>query len=311
MAHERQTYAQGVLAADGPVLDESATLRRRAGQARDRAALSGARAAYHDAVVVTADEERRRRHEQVRDLYRRVEASHRMSAELHDLLAARMEERNSRPGRGSALPAVMQVVAARLRASSAVAALSGRHMPAALVAASDATARRAHELELVMAEGPATEARRGSFVMAAGPVLIDRWPRYGPAVADLGIHAVCAAPLGPPDAVLGALCAYDREALPVPGQAAATATRLMAGVLTQILLGVADPANSDGQLRILDHLDGSDWQAIVHQAAGMVSVQCDCGVDDALDLLAARAFAEARPVREIAVEIIHGTTVLR
>src|SRR5215475_2440498 len=156
--------------------------------ARDRARLSAARAARHDGSAAMADPWRQQLHERFGDVYRRAEASHRMTADLHELIATQMEQRDNRSAGRSALPVVMQVVAARLRASSAVVALSGEHQPLALTAASDATARRAHDLELVLAEGPATEAGRGSLVMAAGTVLLDRWPRYGPAAAELGIH---------------------------------------------------------------------------------------------------------------------------
>jgi len=284
-------------------------LRRRAEMARERARLSASRAARHDGSAVTADPWQQQLHERFSDVYRRAEAGHRMTAELQDLIATQMEDRQNRSGGPSALPAVMQVVAARLRTSSAVVALSGEHQPMALTAASDATARRAHDLELVLAEGPATEAGHGSLVVAAGGVLLDRWPRYGPAAADLGIHGVSAAPLGTRDAVLGTLCAYDATPATVPA-GAATAIRMMADALTQVLLGVADPADPDGQLRILDYLDGSDSQSVVHQAAGMVSVQCGCRIDDALDLLAARAFASGRPVRDIAQEVLDGGTVL-
>ena len=286
-----------------------AKLRQRAELARDRAQLSAARAARHDRSAATADAWQQQWHERLTEVYLRAEARHRMSAELHDLIATRMDEGQNRPTGPSALPVVMQVVAARLRAASAVVALSGRHQPVALTAASNAMARRAHDLELVLAEGPATEAGRGSVVMAAGPALLNRWPQYGPAAAELGILGVSAAPLGTRDAVVGALCAYD--ATPPTGRArAATAIRMMADALTQVLLGVVDPADPDGQLRILDYLDGSDFQSVVHQAAGMVSVQCGCQIDDALEVLAARAFAEGRPVRDIALEVLGGRTVL-
>ena len=304
-----RAYPQKVVAAHGSDRAEIARLRERAELARERASLSAARAARYEGSAVIADPRRQQLHEGLRDLYLRAETSHRMSAELHDLIATRIEERDNRPAGPSALPVVMQVVAARLRVASVVVALSGKHQPMALTAASDATARRAHDLELVLAEGPATEAGRGSLVMAAGPVLLDRWPQYGPAAAELGIHGVCAAPLGTGDAVLGALCAYD--ATPATVRAGgATGIRMMADALTQLLLGVADPADPDGQVRILDYFDGSDAQSVIHQAAGMVSVQCGCGIDEALDLLAARAFASGSPVRDIAAGVLDGRVML-
>ena len=50
----------------------------------------------------------------------------------------------------------------------------------------------------------------------------------------------------------------------------------------------------------------TDDLAVIHQAAGMVAVHCGCGVDDAADLIAARAFAEGPPVAEIARQVVRG-----
>lgn len=91
---------------------------------------------------------------------------------------------------------VMQAVAAALGIPGATAVLHGRHREAVLVAASDATARAAHDLETALGEGAATAAMTGArLVHAAGRELPARWPRYGPAIGQIGIHAVTAAPL--------------------------------------------------------------------------------------------------------------------
>jgi hypothetical protein len=203
----------------------------------------------------------------------------------------------------------MGAVAARLGAASAVAALIGARSAVAVVAASDATARTAYDLELVMAEGPATEAARGGLVMAAGPAILKRWSRYGPAVAELGIHAVCAVQLGPPQASLGALCAYDTGSgnVPLP---TATACRVMADALTQMVLGAANSADTEDGSPIWVFPGGSADQSVIHQAVGMVSVQFGCEIDDAADLLAARAFAEGTTLREVAHQVIRGETLL-
>ena len=42
----------------------------------------------------------------------------------------------------------------------------------------------------------------------------------------------------------------------------------------------------------------------MNQAAGMVSVQCDCGVADALALIRAHAYAEDRSVESVARDIV-------
>lgn len=195
----------------------------------------------------------------------------------------------------------MRAVADVLGTRSALAMLGGRARDAATVATSDATADASHDLELVMAEGPVTDAAKGVAVVAVGPALLDRWPSYGPAVAELGIRAVSAAPLGMHGVTLGAVCALDQTADAAEG--AGVAISLMADALTRILLD--NIAGSDVDLGASTIL-GEVTQAVVHQAMGMISVQCGCGIKDAGDLLAARAFADGRPVREIAEQVVRG-----
>ena len=52
---------------------------------------------------------------------------------------------------------------------------------------------------------------------------------------------------------------------------------------------------------------GSDIHAVVHQAAGMVSVQLDISVGDALVRLRAHAFATDRPLNEVGREVVART----
>lgn len=49
-----------------------------------------------------------------------------------------------------------------------------------------------------------------------------------------------------------------------------------------------------------------DYQAVVHQAAGMISVRYGCGIDDAEAFLRARAFAEGRPAEALAASVLRG-----
>ena len=199
----------------------------------------------------------------------------------------------------------MAAVASALGTPSAAATLRGQRHASVVAAVSDATARAAHELEIVMSEGLAADAvAAGTSVAVAGPALLDRWPHYGPALAELGVRAVTAAPLGPPGARLGALCGYAAE--PVLRDGIAAATDRMAVALTEmVLLDVNVPGSGLGG-PVLPVFGGDGYPAIIHQAAGMVSVQCDCAVDDAEDPLAARAFATSTPVEQIAVQVVRG-----
>lgn len=110
-------------------------------------------------------------------------------------------------------------------------------------------------------------------------------PRYGPAVADLGVHSVASAPLRRGSHHLGAVTAFDAPAENRLGE--------LAGVL---LL----PEYNFGLPLVAE----ADAQAVVHQAAGMIAAQHECGVDDALALIRAHAFASNRGTEHVAARIV-------
>ena len=49
---------------------------------------------------------------------------------------------------------------------------------------------------------------------------------------------------------------------------------------------------------------GSDFHFVVHQAAGMVSAQLDVSVAEALIRLRAHAFANDRPLTDVAQDVV-------
>ena len=280
--------------------------RQRADLERSRAARSAELAAEHDVQALRGPESLRPLHARLGALHRRMEERHLASAQLHGLLAARLDRWPDGPEE-ALRPAFMAAIASVLGASSALAVLHGQRHGAAVVGASDRTAQAAHDLELVMAEGPTLEAARcGAPVTAAGTALADRWPRYGAAVTELGVHAVAAAPLGLPGAQIGALCALGRE--PEMGDQAGPAAGRMADAFTRLLLQLAGLPRPDEDSLGPSLFEGAGYLAVVHQAAGMVSVHCDCSIEDAQDLLAMRAFAEGVPVAEIATQVVTGQT---
>ena len=241
--------------ADQNVRAQIVTIQRRAALERERADQCDALAARYEKRTATAADSLRALRGRLARLHRDAQSRHLMAADLHELLAARMEARRECATGG---PPVLMEAVANVRTGSALAMLGGRTRDAATVAASDATAQASHDLELVMAEGPVTDAARGVAVVAAG------------------------APEG-----------------------AGVAISLMADTLTRILIGNSDIAGPDVELGALRML-GEITQAVVHQAIGMISVQCGCGIEDAGDLLAARAFADGRPVRELAEQVVRG-----
>jgi hypothetical protein len=53
---------------------------------------------------------------------------------------------------------------------------------------------------------------------------------------------------------------------------------------------------------VVDEL--SDSRPEIHQATGMISVQLGVGIAEALSRLRARAFAEGRPLSELAADVV-------
>jgi hypothetical protein len=289
--------------ADQDVRAQTQSMRQRAAKERERADYCHARAERHEIRAGTAAESQRPTYRRLAGVYRGAQSRHLMAAEPHELLAARLEHRRDGATNGTR-SVLMTAVADTLRSTSALAALGGPARGVEMVVASDATARACHDLELVIAEGPVTDAAKGAPVAAAEQDLLDRWPRYGPAIAELGIRAVSAAPLGLAGVRLGTLTALGETAEATEGAAAANG--LMAEALTRILLGSSDLAGPDQDLAAALQLAEADTQAVVHQAIGMISVQCCCGIQDASDLLAARAFADGHSLVQIARQVVLG-----
>lgn len=280
----------------------TAGLRRSAADEHRRAARAAAAALRHEAGRADGPASLRELRTRLAALHRKTEERHQASAALHEMYAARVEswlaEGSDRVGR----PPFMSAVAGAIGVSSATATVHGRHPSAVLAAASDVTARAAHDLEAALGEGPGmTAMAEDAPVRAGGRDLRERWPLYGPAVAELGVRAVAAVPLRVSASCLGALCVYCTE--PAISDAVAAATGRFADALTHTVL-LRGRACADGLF------GEADDQAEVHQAAGMVAVRCGCGIQDAQALLRARAFADGQPVALVARGMLHGETRL-
>jgi hypothetical protein len=280
--------------------------RTRAASERRRAARAAGIARRSEALAKLATGERRALHTTVAATHRRLEQCHRTAASLHDRHADLLERWAAADRREPEPPAFITSVAGSLGSRSVAISLRGRSGAEALVVASDKTARAAQDLEFVLGEGPSRDASDGgSLVVAAGGSLVRRWPQYGAALAGLGVLAVASAPLAVPDRCLGALTVLD----PHPGMAEdpGPPLRTVADTLIQTMLltpEAAAGAAGDGALPDSPLLDGANLRAVVHQAAGMVSVQNECTVATALDLIRAHAFAEGRSIDAVSASIV-------
>ncbi|MFI6563705.1 GAF and ANTAR domain-containing protein [Streptomyces sp. NPDC050534] len=167
---------------------------------------------------------------------------------------------------------------------------------------------RFEELQFTLGEGPASDAvRTGAPVVEPDLARVrpERWPALLPAARELGVHGVCCFPLGIGAiriGVLTVLCDGDRR---LNQQQYTDATALTAALTSALLNG--DRRNGDGGVPGL----GMDLEppsvlrrAVVHQATGMISVQLDVSMEEALLRLRAHAYSGERPLGEVAADVV-------
>ncbi len=177
-----------------------------------------------------------------------------------------------------------------------------------VIAATDGVAREMEDLQFALGEGPCVDASlhrrpvlQPDLVQHAGRV----WPRYGPAVLEAGVAAIFSFPLQVGAIRLGILDLY-RES---PGQLSdgeLSDALVYADAATVVLLDL-QAQMQPGQGLHPQLGDPVHQRAELHQATGVIAVQAAVGLAEALLLLRARAYADSRPILEIARDVISGT----
>ncbi|MCM6761750.1 GAF and ANTAR domain-containing protein [Rathayibacter sp. ZW T2_19] len=171
------------------------------------------------------------------------------------------------------------------------------------VSATDDVAARLDEIQLDLGEGPCWEAsrRRTPVLVVDVRAEADRWPLFSAEAGRLPLESVYAFPLRIAGLDVGVVDLYNARAAPlstadierIRSRSPGTALRVVAQVLTDD----AGEASANVHSRRL-----------VHQATGMILARHGITADDALLLLRAHAFAQGRPVSEVAEEIVDRRT---
>jgi hypothetical protein len=171
--------------------------------------------------------------------------------------------------------------------------------------ATDERCRELEELQFTLGQGPSVEAmREGSLVVSTD--LTDsatqrRWPAFALEATRRGVKSMVAVPIQAGAIRLGVLDCYREQAGAPSGDELAEALVCADAAL---VLTAQRPEELDSALAELLDLGFSQHQAHVHQAAGMVSVQLDVGIADALARLRAHAYAIERPLTEVAADVV-------
>jgi hypothetical protein len=193
---------------------------------------------------------------------------------------------------------------ALLPVSGAAVSLMAPAHAQSVASAFDGRARALQDLEFTLGEGPAMDAYDEGRPVVVEDVgsLARRWPQFSAAVAAMGVQAVLALPLQTTGARIGVLVLYRDEAGALAERDFADALEV-ADLVTQLVLVMQSEAATES---VAWALDVSDHRAVVHQATGMVAVQINADVDEALVRLRAHSFAADRPIREIAEDVVNG-----
>jgi hypothetical protein len=178
--------------------------------------------------------------------------------------------------------------------------------PAGTVAASDGGALQLEELQFTLGQGPCVDASR-----TGRPVLTPelagayrRWPQFAAGADAAGLRAVFAFPLQIGGIRLGVLDLY-RDTAGGLSRGDLAGALSFADAATQLLLDLQarDTARGTSPSPALAVLDD---RAEVHQATGVVSVRAGVSLAQALALLRARAYAEDRPIGDLARDVLDG-----
>lgn len=172
--------------------------------------------------------------------------------------------------------------------------------PRGSLCSTDAVAALIEDLQFTLGEGPCVDAyREDRVVMETDLAAPDnpRWLALGPAMVRAGARAAFGFPLRVGAIRLGALNLYQDRPGPLSEDQHSDALT-MAYVAARVVLSSGSVAPA------LVTRSGAEFHLVVHQAAGMVSVQLGVSLAEALVRLRARAFGADTTVDAVAAEVV-------
>ncbi|SNT29044.1 GAF and ANTAR domain-containing protein [Rhodococcoides kyotonense] len=177
-----------------------------------------------------------------------------------------------------------------------------------LLHSTDEAAARIDELQFTTGEGPCLQAfLRGEPELHADIGTSTVWPSFATELTtELNIHSVFAFPLLSGNAKLGVLELYRREPAPLTDEQYAAAERASAALGMAVVVELVTYARSieEGTFRPSDgpfNLARTD----VSIAVGILAATLRVAPEEASARLRARAFAESKPVSDLAHDIVH------
>jgi hypothetical protein len=225
-------------------------------------------------------------------------------ARVVGLIAQQPAAPADRDGVMGSLRRLCAAAAQALSASGATVAVMAEDGTRGVGVASDPNSERVEELQFVLGEGPGIDAfsnRRPVLVPDLAADAMARWPAYTSAAHGLGVRAAFAFPLQVGAALLGVLNVFRARPGQLSGDQLRQALTFAEVALTTLLDGqdhAASGAAADGLAGAVER------RAELFQAQGMVMVQLGVGLVEALARIRAHAYAENRPLGEVAADVV-------
>jgi GAF domain len=171
----------------------------------------------------------------------------------------------------------------------------------------DKTSTALEDAQFTLGQGPGLAA-----VAAGAPVLVpdlaqaaSRWPGFVPAAEDLGVHAIFAFPLRIGAISMGVLTAHRATPGPLADGQLADALALADAVAVLLLHSAPPgPGRTEAGQGAPQAAQPTTFRPEVHQATGMISVQLDVPLAEALVRLRAHAYGNDRPIAEVAADVV-------
>ena len=161
--------------------------------------------------------------------------------------------------------------------------------------------RKLEDLQYTLSEGPSVYSHsHGAPVFVSDTDFHDsRWPLFGASAAEMGVGALFAFPLRSGAVPIGVFEVHrSRSEALTNGQLGSAL--ILADIISVLLLS----PNGEGDQDAVEEALTSERQTEVHQATGMLSVQLEVTLADALARLRARAFTDDVSVSAMAREIV-------
>jgi GAF domain-containing protein len=170
-----------------------------------------------------------------------------------------------------------------------------------------ASAPRVGQLEqyaFTVGEGPCFDTLRDHTPIVLSdlslPAALARWPAWTPKARELDVRSVAAFPIQAGAISAGVLTVYSATLTRFDTDKL-TAGRRLADIaflgLLDLMAGLQNPQMDEAELSVLLRAD-------VHRAAGMVMVQADLSIDEALARLRAHAFSSGVPLTKVATDVL-------